>query len=208
MIYQSRRWRLLARVVTLSVTSLLMLLFAGPVTYALQSDSPRSVASLGELFDKEHPIEGSYIDARGVPDLANALSTSELLTTHYWIPVKGYDHLLLIRTDDPQYLFPSDFDPVAGFRETAQLRYIGKVVSLKGQLNGNEIVEAFAAQGVKIDRERAVFISQGEIPSSFRTIVPVVPFLAWAWFVALVGLVQLARRRRPRFAHDPVAARN
>ena len=197
-----------ARVVTLSVTSLLMLLFAGPVTYALQSDSPRSITGLGQLLDRERPIEGSYIDARGVPDLGNAVSTSELLTTHYWIPIDGYGHQLLIRTDDPQYLFPADYDSAGGFREIASMRYTGKVVPLKGQLNGDEIVEAFADQGIMIDKERTVFISQGEVPSSFRTIVPVVPFLAWAWLGALVGLVQIARRRRPRFAHDPIAAQN
>ena len=206
MIYQSRRWRLGARVVTLAVTSLLMLLFAGPVTYAFQSDDPRAITSPTQLLDKESPVEGSYIYARGVPDLSRTFSTSELLTTHYWIPIEGYDHQLLIRTDDPQYLFPADFDPATGFKEIAQARYTGKVLSLKGQLNADQIVESLSAQGIEIDKEKAVFISQGEVPSSFRPMVPVVPFLAWAWLVALVGLVRIARGRRPRVAQRAVTA--
>jgi hypothetical protein len=193
-----------SRGVTLAITSVLMLLFAGPATYALQSDSPRAITGPSQLLDKERPVEGSYIDARGVPDLSRAFSTSELLTTHYWIPVEGYDQQLLIRTDDPRYLFPTDYDPISGFHEIGEVRYTGKVISLKGQLNADAIVEALKAQGMTIDKEKAVFISQGEVPSSYRPIVPVVPFLAWAWLVALVGLVQIARRRRPRFAQRTV----
>ena len=204
MIYQSRRWRLWARCVTLAITSLLMLLFAGPATYALQSDSPKAITGPSQLLDKERPVEGSYIDARGIPDLSRAFSTSELLTTHYWIPIEGYDHQLLIRTDDPQYLFPADYDPIAGFQEIGEMRYTGKVVSLKGQLNADDIIQTLQAQGMTIDKEKAVFISQGEVPSSYRPIVPVVPFIAWAWLVALVGLVQIARGRRPRFAQRTV----
>ena len=200
MVYQSRRWRLWVRIATLAVTSVLMLLFAGPVTYALQSDSPHPITLPSQLFDKERPLDGAYIDVRGAPDVAHAFSTSELLTTQYWIPLKGYNNRLFIRTSDPRYLPPDDYSPGIGLQETGEVRYTGKVLSLKSQIDADEMIEALAAQGVTIDKEQAMFISQGEVPSSYRLMVPVAPFLAWAWLAALVGLVQLARGRQTRLA--------
>ncbi len=208
MVYQSKRWRIGARAITLAITSLLMLLFAGPATYALHSDSPVAVSTSGQLFDNQRPVEGSYIDARGLPDLDHTVATSALLTTYYWIPVAGYDNRLFIRTNDPQYLFPTDYDAANGFAPLGEISYTGKVLSLKGQMFADDLVEALALQGIAMDKEQAMFVAQGEVPSAYRPIVPVIPFLAWAWLFAFVGLFQIVRGRNARPAHRAAPARN
>src|SRR3954454_24068044 len=43
MILQSRKWRLLLRMITLVITSTLMLAFAAPASYALQDDRPKQI---------------------------------------------------------------------------------------------------------------------------------------------------------------------
>ena len=53
MILQSRKWRLLLRMITLVITSTLMLAFAAPASYALQDDRPKLITAAGQLFDKQ-----------------------------------------------------------------------------------------------------------------------------------------------------------
>lgn len=198
MILESRKWRLLIRLSALLITSLLMLAFAGPVSYALQDDTPTPVTASRQLFDKSKPVEGRYVDAWGAPALSQAFTTKEFVTTYYWIPVSGYDNELFVRTDDPQYLFPDDYSPVTGFATGAQVQYTGKVVPLKTQPDADKLVQEWASRGVKVDKEKAMILSQGEVPSAYRPIVPVIPALAWVWLAALIGLVQIVRGRSPR----------
>jgi hypothetical protein len=203
MIYQSRRWRLWSRAVTLALTTLLMFLFAGPVTYALQSDSPRQISEPNQLADRKRPVEGAFIDARGTPDLGRTVANSELLATQYWIPLHGYGNRLFVRTDDPLLLLPNKPNPVTGFADYGEQIYSGKVLPLKGHLS-EEMLAEFEARGLSVDVETALFISEGERPSTYRPMVPVVPFVAWAWLVALVGLVQIARGRRTRVSQQTI----
>jgi len=198
MILESRKWRLLIRLSALLVTSLLMLAFAGPVSYALQDDTPTPITAPRQLFDKEKTLEGSYVDAWGVPALNQVFTTKEFVTTYYWMPVGGYDSQLFIRTDDPQYLFPNDYDPVSGFLPGVEMEYAGKIVSLKSQPNADKLVQEWEALGIKVDKEKALVLSQGEAPSVYRPMVPVMPALAWVWIAALIGLWQILRGRSPR----------
>ena len=199
MILESRKWRLLIRLSALLITSLLMLAFAGPVSYALQDDTPTSITAPRQLFDKEKPIESTYVDAWGAPALNKAFTTKEFVTTYYWIPIGGYDNELFIRTEDAQYLFPNDYDPVSGFVSSgADMQYSGKVESLKSQPDADKLVQEWASRGIKVDKDKAMILSQGEVPSAYRPIVPVIPALAWVWLAALIGLVQIIRGRSPR----------
>lgn len=179
------------------VTSLLMLWFAGPVSYALQDDTPTTVTAPPQLWDKTKPIEGSYVDAWGTPALDQAYITREFVTTYYWIPVGGYENQLFVRTDDPQYLFPTDYDPVKGFKGAgAEVEYTGKIIALKSQPNADKLIEAWAAMGLKVNKEKAMVLSQGEVPSALRPIVPIMFVPAWLWVAALVGLIQIVWGRR------------
>lgn len=205
MILESRKWRLLIRLSVLLVTSLLMLAFAGPVSYALQDDTPTPITAPRQLFDKEKSLEGRYADAVGAPTLNYAFTTKEFVTTYYWIPVAGYDNKLFIRTEDPQYLFPSDYDAVTGFLPGAAVEYKGKILSLKSQTNADKLVQEWTSLGMVVDIETAKVLSHGETPSAYRPMVPVIPALAWMWLVALVGLVQIVRGRSPRHKLTHVA---
>src|SRR5438094_5707617 len=75
MILQSRKWRLLLRIITLVVTSVLMLAFAAPASYALQDDTPKLITRADQLFDKQRPIADSYVYTSAFPDLARILTT-------------------------------------------------------------------------------------------------------------------------------------
>jgi hypothetical protein len=198
MILESRKWRLLIRLSVLLATSLLMLGFVGPVSYALQDDKPTPITAPQQLSNKEKSLEGRYADAKGAPTLNYAFTTKEFMTTYYWIPVAGYDDKLFIRTEDPQYLFPSDYDPVTGFLPGAEVDYAGKILSLKSQANADKLVEEWAGRGIIVDKESAMVLSHGETPSAYRPMVPVIPALAWMWLAALIGLVQIVRGRSPR----------
>ena len=197
MILDSRKWRLLIRLSALLITSVLMLAFAGPVSYALQDDTPTSITAPRQLFDKQKPLEGNYVEAWGQPLPNSVFTTKEFVTTYYWIPVGGYGNRLFIRTEDPQYLFPDDYNPVMGFQSSgAAVEYKGKIVPLKSQPNADKLVEEWADRGIAVDKEKTMVLSQGEVPSAYRTIVPMMPALAWVWLAALVGMVQILRGRR------------
>jgi hypothetical protein len=198
-IHQSRKWRLVIRILALVLTSILMLAFAGPVSYALQDDTPMQISMLRELYDeKGQPIADSFADVEAVPDLLNVVRTGEGDSTHYWIPVQGYDHVLFVRTDKGKYLFPYDYSADAGFEHNDIVRFYGKVTRLEGQPDGEEALEALAAEGITVDKEEAMVLLQGEEPSIYRPMVPVMPLLALFWIVALAGAWQILRGRRPR----------
>ena len=207
MVYRSRRWRLLSRFFTLAVSTLLMLLFAEPATYALQDDEPTTLSAAAQLFDKRKPLDGAYITVRGTPDGARAFSTPGLLTTQYWIPVSEYGMQLLIRTDDPRYLLSTDYHPVLGLPKSPQATYTGKVMALQNHADAKQVMEELERQGIRVELEKVMFLSQGELPSAYRPIVPVMPVLAWAWLFAVVGLVQITRGRGVRLARAVAQAR-
>lgn len=198
MILRSRRWRLTIRFMALVITSLLMLAFAGPVSYALQDDSPRHIVSPRQLLDKDAPVEGAYVSATGVPDLAHAFGLKDGGDTYYWIPLAAYDSRLLVRAASGEYLFPYDYDSATGFSAASEVRYVGKVTSLKGQPNADKIVEELAGQGIVADQESTMVLLLGEKPSTYRPIVPVMPALALLWAAALAGLLQIWLRKSPR----------
>src|SRR5437763_4162853 len=85
MILQSRKWRLLLRMVTLVITSTLMLAFAAPASYALQDDRPKLITPANQLFDKQKPIAETYVYTSALPDLAHIVTTRGIGTTYYWI---------------------------------------------------------------------------------------------------------------------------
>jgi hypothetical protein len=199
MILESRKWRLLIRILALITTSVLMLAVAGPVSYALQDDTPKDVTVSRQLFDKDgKPLPDSYGYISTVPDINRAIVTGQGDGTHYWIPVQGFDNLLFVRTDKEQYLFPYDQDPTTGFLEQGTIRYAGKITTLKGQPDADNAVEALAKQGINVDKESAMVLLLGEEPATYRPIVPVMPLLAIFWALAGVGAWQIWRGRRPR----------
>ncbi|MEA2574201.1 MAG: hypothetical protein QOH93_1499 [Chloroflexia bacterium] len=194
MILHSRKWRLVIRTVTLVLTSVLMLAFAGAASYALQDDSPRPLTAPAQLHNKQKPVADTYVNVKAVPDLAHASSTQELLGEHYWIPLQGYQYQLFVRTDSGQYLFPYDYNPETGFDgATAPILYKGKITPLKGQVGADDLVDQLEEQGVTVDKENAMVLNLNEAPSTYRPVVPVMPVLAWMWLAALVGLVQIWR---------------
>ena len=194
MILHSRKWRLVIRVMTLALTSMLMLAFAGAASYALQDDSPQPLTTPAQLHDKRKPLSDAYVNVTAAPDLARAQTTQELLGEHYWIPLDGYDYQLFVRTDSGQYLFPYDYDPAMGFIGAgAPVLYSGKITPLKGQAGADDLVKQLAKQGVAVDKNRAMVLLLNEAPSAYRPVVPVMPVLAWMWLGAFVGLVQIWR---------------
>jgi hypothetical protein len=199
MILESRKWRLLIRIVALVLTSVLMLAVAGPVSYALQDDTPKVITVSRQLFDKDgKPLPDSFAHIDTVPDINRAITTGEGDSAHYWIPVQGFDNLLFVRTDKGQYLFPYDQDPVTGFLVGDKVRYSGKITTVKGQPDADKALKALEAQGISVDKDNAMVLLQGEEPATYRPIVPVMPLLAIFWAVALVGAWQIWRGRRPR----------
>ena len=208
MILQSRKWRLLIRVVTLLMTSLVMLAFAGPASYALQDDTPRPVTGPSALNSKEKPLANSYANARVLPDTGKAFAVEEVGGTYYWIPVKGYDNKLFIRTKNVAYALPDNYMP--GLTTSKETYYEGKITTLDGQLSSAKVIEELADRGISVEKGEAMVLQQGEKPSTYRPMVPVFPVLAWVWLAAFVGLIQIWRGRQPkrRLSTASVAARN
>ncbi len=199
MIHESRKWRLVIRILALITTSVLMLAVAGPVSYALQDDTPKDVTGSQQLFDKNgKPLPDSYIYINSVPNIESAVSVGEGDGTHYWIPVQGFNNLLFVRTDKVEYLFPYDQDAQTGFVTQGSVRYFGKITTLKGQPDADKALEALARQGIPVNKDSAMVLLQGEEPATYRPIVPVMPLLAIFWAVAGIGAWQIWRGRRPR----------
>ncbi len=199
MILESRKWRLVIRILALVMTSVLMLAVAGPVSYALQDDTPKDITASHQLFDKDgKPLPDSYAYIEAIPDINRAVSTGEGDSTHYWIPVQGFDGLLFVRSDKSQYLFPYDYNAESGFLIQDKVRYSGKITTLASQSDSEKAIKEIEKQGIKVDKETAMVLLQGEAPAAYRPIVPVMPLLAIFWSVALVGAWQIWRGRRPR----------
>jgi hypothetical protein len=196
MILRSRKWRLLIRVMALAMTSLLMLAFAGPVSYALQDDTPKPVSSFTQLYNKQDPVANTYVNVTGVPNLSRAFALREGDTIYYWIPLAGYDNELFVRTKDVRYLLARYLIP--GLTATSLVHYTGKITTLDAQSDSEKAIKQLAEQGIYVDKETAMVLSQGETPSTYRPMVPVMPVLAWLWGVALIGLFQIWRGRQPR----------
>ncbi len=199
MIWESRKWRLITRVLALLVVSVLMLIFAGPVSYALQDDTPKQVAYTGQLYDaKGQPYIDRYISVQVTPDINSTVTTGEGDGTQYWVPTDTFGSQLIIRADKGRYMFPYDYSPESGFSvDSTPIYYFGKVTTLKSQPDADKAVEALAARGVTVDKETAMVLIQGEEPSNYRPMVPVMPILAVFWGVALMGAWHILRGRRP-----------
>ena len=199
MILQSRRWRLVIRAIALLVTSVLLLALAGPVSYALQDDTPKSVWTARQLLDeKGEPLNDRYVDVQAVPDFSRAFTTGEAEARQVWVPLHGYGDNVIMRADHYSYLFAYSYVPHSGIRAVPNVHFPGKITLLAGQEGADEVVETLASTGVEIDKEKMVVLHQGERPSAYRPIVPVVPVLAWLWGAALLGLFQIWRGRRPK----------
>jgi hypothetical protein len=191
-------WRLLIRSGTLLIAGVLMLVLAAPASYALQDDTPKPVTRPAQLLDKEEPLSGTYVHTSSIPDLIRIVSTQDLVgATYYWMVVPGYDNLLLVRTEG--YDFLRDYARALDLRggsEQHATKFYGKITELKGQAGSQEAIEEFANLGVELDEEWAMVILQGEEPTRYRPVVPVVGLLATSWLLALVGLVRILTGRR------------
>lgn len=204
MILQSRKWRMLIRLVTLAVTGLLVLVLVAPASYALQDDTPRALTRIGQLLDRENPVADKYIYASAVPDLTRIVATEGLGTTYYWLLVRRYDNLLLVRADGKEFL--SDYArgiELSKATGDVPAHLYGKITPLQGQAGAADVIEAVAERGITLDPERTMVILQGEKPSTYRPAVPAVGLLALLWFLALLGLMRIMRgrpRRRARIA--------
>ncbi len=200
MIWESRKWRLITRILALVTASILMFAVAGPVSYALQDDTPKHITLARQLYDeKGSPVTNRYIYVEAPPDLTHVVATGEGDSTRYLIPISGFNHELFIYTDKGGYLFPFDYTPESGFlTDATPVRYFGKVTTLQSQPNSDQAIEGLAAQGINIDKDNAMVLVQGEEPSDYRPIVPVMPALALFWGATLIGAWQIWRGRRPR----------
>ncbi len=199
MILQSRKWRLLLRVAVLAFASVLMLAFAAPASYALQDDRPKPVTRIEQLYDKEKPVEGTYIYTSALPDLERMVTTYSINATYHWIPLPGYGNHLLVRADGDDFLhaYYRNMD----LNLDAQIKvanFYGKVTPLKSQAGSEEVVKDLAQKGITVDKEDTMVLLQGEEPSAYRPMVPVVGVLALFWILALVGLMRILSGRRPR----------
>ncbi|MFL5732757.1 MAG: hypothetical protein ACJ78Q_06105 [Chloroflexia bacterium] len=204
MILQSRKWRLLLRVITLVVTSSLMLAFAAPASYALQDDRPKLISRAEQLFDKEKPVDGTYVYTSALPDLAHMVTTRGIGTTYYWIPLARFGNKLLVRAEGDSFLQAyykaADLNLDSGPREGT---FYGKITSLTSQADWERLAGRLDSAGVKIDNEQTMVLLQGEAPQTYRPMVPVVGVLAAFWALALVGLLRIVRggsRRKLRRA--------
>jgi len=207
-ILQSRKWRLLIRAATLLVTSLVMLAFAGPASYALQDDTPKPIIGPVELTSKEKPLANSYAHTTALPETGKAFAVEEVGGTYYWIPLQGYDNKLFVRTKNVTYALPDNYVP--GIKTQKETYYEGKITTLDGQLTSKQVMEELEARGISVEKGEAMVLQQGEKPSTYRPMVPVFPVLAWVWLAALAGLIQIIRGRQPkrRLSTAPVPARN
>jgi len=197
MVLQSRKWRLLIRVMTLVVTSMLMLAFAAPASYALQDDRPKQITRTDQLFDKVRPIAETYVYASAIPDLKHIVTTHGVGTTYYWIFLPRYDNKLLVRTDSYSYL-QAYFQTIDLNLDTSprEANFSGKLTTFAEQADGEKVWAELTRQGINIDRKQAMVLLQGEEPSTYRPMVPVVGVLAAFWALALVGLLRIWRGGR------------
>ena len=205
MILQSRKWRLLLRIITLVVTSTLMLAFAAPASYALQDDTPNLITRADQLFDKQRPIADSYVYTSALPDLAHIVTTRGIGTTYYWIPLPQYGNKLLVRAEGESFLHAyyraADLNLDSGPREA---NFHGKITALTGQADWERLATRLAVEGVTVDKEHTMVLLQGEVPHTYLPMVPVVGVLAAFWALALVGVLRILRgsgaRRKMRNA--------
>jgi hypothetical protein len=199
MVLRSRKWRLLIRAVTLVVTSILMLAFAAPASYALQDDTPQLLTGVDQLFSLDQPVVDTYVYTSAVPDLTRIVSTKGLTTDYYWVLLPHYGNQLLVRTDGFSFLrdYARAMD-VSGDISPRSGNFYGKVTPLKAQADADNVAKEFAELGISLDKETAMVLLQGEEPSTYRPMVPVVGMLAMFWAVALVGLFRILRGRGPR----------
>jgi len=204
MILQSRKWRLLLRMITLVITSTLMLAFAAPASYALQDDRPKLITAAGQLFDKQKPIAESYVYTSALPDLAHIVTTRGIGTTYYWIPLPQFGDKLVVRAEGESFL--QAYYHAADLNLDSQPRYAnfyGKITPLTGEADWEHLASKLSFEGVKIDGEKTMVLLQGEAPQAYRPMVPVVGVLAAFWALALIGLLRILRgnggsRRRLR----------
>lgn len=199
MILRSRRWRLLIRVTVLALASGLMLAFAAPASYALKDDTPKLITRANQLFDKEHPVEDSYIYTSALPDLTTIVTTHGINTTYHWMRLSEFGNTLIVRTEGPKFL--SSYYRNMELSRAEYLKkatFYGKITLLKQQAGSDEVVKELALQGVYVDKDTTMVLLEGEEPSTYRPMVPVVGMLALFWILALVGLLRILSGRRPR----------
>jgi hypothetical protein len=202
MILESRKWRLVLRILALLLTTGLMLAVAGPVSYALQDDTPKQITVPRQLYGPEgEPLADSFAYLEAVPELDRSVRTGEKSDTRYWLPLRGYGSTLFVRTDEGKYLLPYRYTGAPGSPPYTTGRFSGKLTTLKGQPDAEDAAEALAAKGIRVDMDTTMVLLLGEEPKEYRPIVPVMPLLALFWAVALIGAWQIWRgRQRPRRA--------
>ena len=173
MILESRKWRLVLRIVALVLTTGLMLAVAGPVSYALQDDTPRQITFPRQLYGPEgEPLADIFAYLEAVPDLDRSVRTGEDGDTRYWLPLRGYGGTLFVRTEEGKYLLP--------------YRYTGALDGPLTPAPSPQLTYRWADTAAELD-ERARSTDE--------------PLIALFWAVALVGAWQIWRgRQRPRRA--------
>lgn len=203
MILESRKWRLVLRILALMLTTGLMLAVAGPVSYALQDDSPKQISVPRQLYGPEgEPLTDKFVFLEAVPDLDRSVRTGESNDTRYWLPLRGYTGVLFVRSDEGQYLLPYRYTGRPGSSIYSAGHFSGKLTTLRSQPDAEDAIEALGARGIYVDKETAMVLLLGEEPKEYRPIVPIMPLLALFWVVVLVGAWQIWRgRQRPRRAN-------
>lgn len=199
MILQSRKWRMLIRTITLVISSVLMLVFAAPASYALQDDTPKPVTQAAQLYNKAQPLANSYVYTTAVPDYAHTVVTHQFAGTFYWVPLGGYNNELFVRAEGQDFLraYKRAVDDNPG-TQARPAEFYGKLTVLSEQLGSQEAATELSGNGITIDKTRAMVLLHGEEPRIYRPIVPVWGLLALFWLLALVGLVKIMRSRGPR----------
>ena len=194
MILESRKWRLIGQGLALLITTVLILGFSGPASYALQDDQPHTIYSSRTL--SKMGLNGRFTVLRGAADLDRAVALHRDGHTSYWVPVRGYTdkegaiHLFIL-TDD----IHTPPTAVAGGEQPAP--FVGRLVRFDEAPHADAAQQVLSlALGDPVGPDTYVLI-EGDAPKAYRPMVPLVGGLGLIWFLSLVSFTR-AWRRAPR----------
>ncbi len=195
MILESRKWRLILQGLALLVTTVLILGFSGPASYALQDDQPHTI--YGSRTLTKMGLNGRFTVLRAEAELDHAVALHRDGHTSYWVPVRGYTdkegaiHLFIL-TDDI-HTAPPTTSGAAG----APAPFIGRLVRFDDAPHADaaqQVLSLALADPVAPD---TYVLIEGDAPKAYRPMVPLVGGLGLVWFLSLVSFTR-AWRRAPR----------
>lgn len=193
MILEIRKWRLIFPGLAVIVTTLLILGFSGPVSYALQDDTPHPIYGPRGL-DKNR-LDGRFGVLRAQTGLDRAVALHRDGRTSYWVPVRGYTDkeggiTLFVLTDDIHGPNSSGNNPT----------FDGRLVRFDEAPHAADAEKAINAALNDAIAPNTYVLIEGDAPKTYRPMVPLVGGLGLIWFLSLVSFTRVwrgtPRRRR------------